>query len=56
MANTNQADTGLVDHDHDYNLNALAEACDEDEIEEMMVETAKQDVTIHLFPARIPRK
>ncbi len=56
MANTNQADTGLVDHDHDYNLNALAEACDEDEIEEMMVETAKTRCDHTPLPSPNPKK
>lgn len=41
MANTKQVtlDPGRVEHD--YNLNALAEACDEEEIEDMTVETTK---------------
>lgn len=36
---SNQADTRQADHE--YNMNALIEACDEEEVEAMMEETAK---------------
>ncbi|KAL0190564.1 hypothetical protein M9458_013262, partial [Cirrhinus mrigala] len=54
MANSSQADTRLVDHD--YNLNALTEACDEEEIEAMMIETAKTKYDHTPLPSPNPKK
>lgn len=56
MAKSNQANnaSGLVDHD--YNLNALTEACDEEEIEARMMETAKIRYDHTSLPSLNPKK
>lgn len=56
MANTNQADrpTGLADHE--YNWTALTEACDEVEIEEMLVGTDKTRYEHTPLPSPNPKK
>ncbi|ROL52203.1 hypothetical protein DPX16_6080 [Anabarilius grahami] len=50
----NQADTGQADHE--YNMSALMEACDEEEIEAMMEETPKARHEHTPMPSPNPKK
>ncbi|KAL1279498.1 hypothetical protein QQF64_026171 [Cirrhinus molitorella] len=56
MANSKQVHKATRPVDHDYNLTALTEACDEEEIEAMMVETAKTRDDHTPLPSPNPKK
>ncbi|KAL1264144.1 hypothetical protein QQF64_004499 [Cirrhinus molitorella] len=56
MANFKQVDKVTGPVDHDYNLLALTEACDEEEIEAMMVDTAKTRDDHTPLPSPNPKK